>query len=390
VLEGITMVQKTIGNNHGSSPILIVSGTRPEIVKLAPLYKALSQSPWAQPVWLHTGQHSDMALQMLARFEITPDYQLSRRGSSLLDFSIGCREQLEAVLQRQAWSAVVVQGDTESAFQGALAGFYNGVPVAHVEAGLRTYNLRRPFPEEGLRQMISRISRLHFAPTQRAAMALQREGIHSEGVVVTGNTVVDAQIWVREHHHLVRSVPGRGHILVTMHRRENWGSDIDNVCAAIADIAREFPEMQVLFPVHLNPVVSEPVHRHLDHLPNVRLTPPLDYLEMQQALADAWLVLTDSGGLQEEAPTFRVPLLVLRDETERPEVLDAGCAKLVGADRARIVQSVRALMADDLAYRRMQASVNPFGDGKASQRIVARLEQLLANSVRADGTWSAE
>ena len=384
------MVQKTIGNNHGSAPILIVSGTRPEIVKLAPLYLELSRCPWAHPVWLHTGQHSDMALQMLARFGITPDYQLSRRGSSLLDFTLGCREQLEAVLQRQYWSAVVVQGDTESAFQGALAGFYNGVPVAHVEAGLRTYNLRRPFPEEGLRQMISRISRLHFAPTQRAAQALQQEGIASESVEVTGNTVVDAQLWVRDHHHLVRRAPGRGHILVTMHRRENWGSDIDNVCAAIADIAREFPAMEILFPVHLNPVVSEPVHRHLGSLPNVRLTPPLDYLEMQQALADAWLVLTDSGGLQEEAPTFRVPLLVLRDETERPEVLDAGCAKLVGADRARIVQSVRALMGDDLAYRRMQASVNPFGDGKASQRIAARLEQLLVQAARADGTWSAE
>jgi UDP-N-acetylglucosamine 2-epimerase (non-hydrolysing) len=384
------MVHKEPPKNHHSTPILIVSGTRPEIVKLAPLYQALSSSPWARPVWLHTGQHSDMALQMLARFQITPDYQLTRRGSSLLDFSLGCREQLEAVLQREPWSAVVVQGDTESAFQGALAGFYNGVPVAHVEAGLRTYNLNRPFPEEGLRQMISRISRLHFAPTQRAADALLREGVAPETVEITGNTVVDAQLWVRDHHQVSRSVPGRGHILVTMHRRENWGSDIDNVCAAIADIAREFPAMEVLFPVHLNPVVSGPVHRHLEGLSNVRLTPPLDYLEMQQALADAWLVLTDSGGLQEEAPTFRVPLLVLRDETERPEVLDAGCAKLVGADRACIVQTVRALMGDDLAYRRMQASVNPFGDGKASLRIVERLEQLLIQPASAVGTWNAE
>lgn len=175
-----------------------------------------------------------------------------------------------------------MQGDTESAFQGALAGFSHGLPVLHVEAGLRTYNLRRPFPEEGLRQMISRISRLHFAPTLRAAQALEREGIASRDILVTGNTVVDAQLWVCERHHIRRRVQGRGHILVTMHRRENWGPDIDNVCAAIADIAREFPWMTVLFPVHLNPVVRDPVHRHLGALPNVRLTAPLDYLAMHR------------------------------------------------------------------------------------------------------------
>ncbi len=178
--------------------------------------------------------------------------------------------------------------------------------------------------------MISRISRLHFAPTLRAAQALEREGIASRDILVTGNTVVDAQLWVCERHHIRRRVQGRGHILVTMHRRENWGPDIDNVCAAIADIAREFPWMTVLFPVHLNPVVRDPVHRHLGALPNVHLTAPLDYLAMQQAIADAWLLLTDSGGLQEEAPTFKVPLLVLREETERPEVIDAAAPRWSG------------------------------------------------------------
>lgn len=213
------------------APVLIISGTRPEIIKLAPVYHALRGAQSVRPVWLHTGQHSDMAVQMLDCFDIRPDHVLERQGSTLLDFSLGCRRQLEGVMGQQPWSAVIVQGDTESAFQGALAGFSHGLPVLHVEAGLRTYNLRRPFPEEGLRQMISRISRLHFAPTLRAAQALEREGIASRDILVTGNTVVDAQLWVCERHHIRRRVQGRGHILVTMHRRENWGPDITRVRA---------------------------------------------------------------------------------------------------------------------------------------------------------------
>ncbi len=362
---------------HGRLPILIVCGTRPEIIKLAPVHHALQGSAWAQPFWAHTGQHGDMAAQMLDCFDIVPDHVLQRQGSSLLDFSTGCRSQLAAVLAEREWAAVIVQGDTESAFLGALTGFYHRVPVAHVEAGLRTYNLGRPFPEEGLRQMIGRIARFHFAPTERAARALEREGVAAERIHITGNTVVDAQLWASEHHGIRRRAAGRGHLLVTMHRRENWGADVEEACAAIADIAREFPDLPVLFPVHLNPIIQEPVHRLLGGLPNVRLTEPLDYLAMQQALADAWLVLSDSGGLQEEAPTFKVPVLVLREETERPEVLDAGCAALVGTDRALIVQTVRRLMTDQAVYRRMQAAVNPFGDGTAAQQIAAGLARVL-------------
>lgn len=361
----------------GKRPVLIVCGTRPEIIKLAPVYHALRASTWATPSWVHTGQHGDMAAQMLTCFDVQPDYLLERRGSSLLEFSTGCRLQLDAVLAQRDWAAVIVQGDTESAFLGALAGFYHQVPVAHVEAGLRTYNLSRPFPEEGLRQMIGRIARFHFAPTERSALALEREGVSRQLITVTGNTVVDAQLWASEHHHIRRRVAGKGHLMVTMHRRENWGSDVEEACAAIAEVACEFPALPVLFPVHLNPVIQEPVHRLLGGLPNVQLTEPLDYLAMQQALADAWLVVTDSGGLQEEAPTYRVPLLVLREETERPEVLDVGCAALMGTDRALIVSTVRRLMTDDQAYSRMQASVNPFGDGTAAQQIAEKLEQAL-------------
>ena len=358
--------------------ILIVSGTRPEIIKLAPLYHALRETSWADVHWLHTGQHADMASQIMACFDITADIALTRQGSSLLEFSTGCRTQLEAVMAQQPWALVIVQGDTESAFLGGLAGFYNRVPVAHVEAGLRTYNLNRPFPEEGLRQMLSRITTLHFAPTAGARQALLAEGIAQQTIHVTGNTVIDAQQWICTSKGIKRRTLGRGHVLVTVHRRENWGNDVEEICHAIADIAQEYPDMQVLFPVHLNPVIQAPVHNILGRLSNVKLTPPLDYLNMQQALVDAWLVLTDSGGLQEEAPTFGVPLLVLRDETERPEAVSSGCAAVVGTQRQTIVEAVKRLMSDDLAYKRMQQAGNPFGDGTASQQIIEQLADMLA------------
>ncbi len=359
-------------------PILIVSGTRPEIIKLAPVYHALCEADWARVRWLHTGQHDEMAQQILACFDIAPDITLKRIGTSLIEFSTGCRQQLDVVLKQQPWSLVMVQGDTESAFQGALAAFYNGIPVAHVEAGLRTYNLNRPFPEEGLRQMISRLTQFHFPPTVRSQVALADEGIADEKVSLTGNTVIDAQQWTCKHRGVKRNVEGRGHLLVTVHRRENWGHDVAEICHAIAEIAALQPDLQVLFPVHLNPVVRGPVNDILGNITNVRLTAPLDYTEMQQALADAWLVLTDSGGLQEEAPTFGVPVLVLREETERPEAVDAGCALLIGPTRVAIVREVTRLSADEEAYQRMAQAGNPFGDGTASQRIVDVLAHRFA------------
>lgn len=358
--------------------ILIVSGTRPEIIKLAPVYHTFREASWANVQWLHTGQHDEMAQQILACFDIVPDIVLKREGSSLLEFTVGCRQQLEIVMENQPWSAVIVQGDTESAFQGALAAFYNRVPVAHVEAGLRTYNLERPFPEEGIRQMISRVTRFHFPPTTRSREALQTEGIADESIFMTGNTVVDAQKWTCAHRGIQRRIEGRGHLLVTAHRRENWGNDLAEICHAIAQIAGQQPDLQVLFPVHLNPVVKGPVNSILRGIPNVTLTAPLNYTEMQQALADAWLVLTDSGGLQEEAPTFGVPVLVLRDETERPEAVDSGCALLIGPTREAIVSSVTRLSTDVAAYQKMSQAGNPFGDGTASKKIVHALEKLLA------------
>jgi UDP-N-acetylglucosamine 2-epimerase (non-hydrolysing) len=353
--------------------ILLISGTRPEIIKLAPVYHALRDAPWARVHWLHTAQHGDMARQILDSFDIAPDTVLSRPGTSLLDFSLACRAQLDSVMTARPWSLVMVQGDTESAFQGALAAFYHQVPLAHVEAGLRTHNLERPFPEEGLRQMISRLARFQFAPTPRARDALLDEGIAAARLHLTGNTVVDAQQWVCRHHGVKRRTGAQGHLLVTVHRRENWGDDVEQICHAIADLAAMYPQREVLFPVHLNPVIQQPVHALLSKCPNVRLVAPLNYLDMQQALADAWLLLTDSGGLQEEAPTFGVPVLVLREETERPEAVEAGCAQIVGAHRGAIVAAVARLANDAEAYARMQRAGNPFGDGLASQRIVATL-----------------
>jgi UDP-N-acetylglucosamine 2-epimerase (non-hydrolysing) len=358
--------------------ILFISGTRPEIIKLAPVYHALRDTGWADTQWLHTSQHADMATSMHACFDVKPDITLSRAGASLLDFSTGCRQQLDAVMTQRPWSLAVVQGDTESTFLGALAAFYHRIPVAHVEAGLRTYNLDRPFPEEGLRQMVSRLARFHFPPTARARMALQSEGIADEHIHVTGNTVIDAQEWTREHRGVARRVTGRGHLLVTFHRRESWGDAVADICHAIAELAAQHPDMQILFPVHLNPVIKGPVTAILEGIPNITLTEPLDYTQMQQALADAWLLLTDSGGLQEEAPTFGVPVLVLRNETERPEAVQAGCAQLIGPTRAAIVAGVNRLLADPAAHMRMAQAGNPFGDGTASERIVTILERSLS------------
>jgi UDP-N-acetylglucosamine 2-epimerase (non-hydrolysing) len=350
--------------------VAIVCGTRPEIVKLAPVYHALRAHPQLRVLWIHTGQHGDMAADMLRCFGIEPDVRLDRRGASLEDFSLECRAQLDQLMARERWDLCVVQGDTESAFLGALCAFYRRVPIAHVEAGLRTYNLERPFPEEGLRQMISRLAVMHFAPTERARAALLREGIEPEKVLLTGNTVVDAQQWICERHGIAREgAAADGHVLVTAHRRENWGDEMEQTFHAVADLARAFPRRRVLFPVHLNPVVQRPAHAILRDLGNVQLTAPLDYLGMQQALVNASLLLTDSGGLQEEAPTFGVPTLVLRHETERPEAVEAGCARLVGPRRDAILQEASRLLSDPEAAEAMRKVANPFGDGQASRRI---------------------
>lgn len=359
--------------------VAIVAGTRPEIIKLAPVYHALVRDASLEPRWIHTGQHGEMAAEMLQCFGITPDVQLARNGTTLEEFSTGCRSQLDALRAREQWDACIVQGDTESAFLGALTAFYGRVPVVHVEAGLRTNNLGRPFPEEGIRQMITRICELHFAPTRRAQTALLAEGVPPGRILVTGNTVVDAQHRICELHGIRRRGAGQqGDILVTAHRREHWGDEMEQMFRAIADIAQAHPHRRVMFPVHLNPIVREPAHALLGGLANVTLLPPLDYVAMQRALANAALLLTDSGGLQEEAPTFGVPTLVLRRETERPEAVAAGCALLVGPERDAIVAAANRLLTDTVAAAAMRHVLNPFGDGHASERIVGAVKRLIS------------
>jgi UDP-N-acetylglucosamine 2-epimerase (non-hydrolysing) len=354
--------------------VAVICGTRPEIVKLACLYHLLRQHSWVRVDWIHTGQHAEMAESMLQCFGIRPAVRLTRKGSRIEEFSSSCREQLDRVLLEGAYDYCLVQGDTESAFLGALCAFYRRIPVGHVEAGLRTYNLERPFPEEGLRQMISRIADQHFAPTQRAQVALRAEGVPEHKVQLTGNTVVDAQHWVMREHGIELSGTDERLILVTVHRREHWGSDMEAIFRAIGGVARQHPGHRIHFPVHLNPIVREAAHRLLGDVPNVTLTEPLDYLATQRALARASLVLTDSGGLQEEAPTFHVPVLVLRHETERPEAVEAGFATLVGPDEARIISSSNVLLREG-ARRRLRGKPNPYGDGRASARILASIGQ---------------
>ena len=358
--------------------ILIICGTRPEIIKLAPVYHFLRTQNWCEVKWLHTGQHQEMADQILDCFDITPDIVLAREGSSLSEFSIGCRRQLDVVIESSNVSVVIVQGDTESAFLGGLSAFYQHIPIAHVEAGLRTCDLTRPFPEEGLRQMLSRITQFHFPPTEGGRLALIREAISEKNIFITGNTVIDAQKWVIEKYQIHKQESQYKNILVTMHRRENWGSDIEDACKAIASLAKKHPNLHVLFPVHLNPVVKNSVDPILGSLPNVSLVNPLGYLEMQQAIANAWLILTDSGGIQEEAPTFHVPVLVLRKETERPEAVQAGCAKIIGTSGETIIDEVESLLSNTSLYEAMKPLSNPFGDGRASERIAQTLQAYLS------------
>jgi len=349
--------------------IALISGTRPEIIKLAPVYHELRGQEWAEVEWIHTGQHVEMADQILDCFEIQPKTRLQRMGTRIEEFSGSCRQQLDDVLRAGRYDFCLVQGDTESAYVGGVTAFYRRIPLGHVEAGLRTYNLSRPFPEEAIRQMISRIADIHFAPTDRACSALLREGIPPERIVLTGNTVVDAQCWAAKSKGIGRRREGKGHILVTVHRREHWGAEMEEIFRAVARIARDRPQQQVLFPVHLNPIVRDAAHGLLSDIGNVQLREPLDYVAMQQAIADAAIVLTDSGGLQEEAPTYKVPVLVLRHETERPEAVDAGFATVVGPDCAAIVARTHAILGDTEYLLGLQNRPNPYGDGHAARRI---------------------
>jgi len=362
--------------------ILSVFGTRPEAIKMAPVIQELRRHPGRiTSLVCVTGQHRQMLDQVLELFDLQPDYDLNlmQPNQSLSLLTASALTSLDKVLQQQRPDWVLTQGDTTTAMVASLAAFYHRIRVGHVEAGLRTGDRFQPFPEEINRRIADCVCDLHFAPTETSRKNLLREGIADSGILVTGNTVIDALLKVASRPYdwangpLAEVPQHQKLILVTAHRRENFGAPMESVCDALNQLAEKYPGWQLVYPVHLNPNVQEVVQRKLSRTPNISLLAPLDYLPLVQLMKRAELVLTDSGGLQEEAPGLGKPVLVLRDVTERPEGVEAGTVRLVGTDAQRIVRETVRLIEDRSAYEQMSKAVNPYGDGHASERIVTRL-----------------
>ena len=371
---------------HRPIRVLSVVGTRPEAIKMAPVVRALEASEGFASVLCVTAQHRGMLDQVLELFELEPDHDLDlmRERQTLPALTARVLTGVSGVIEAEAPDVVLVQGDTTTTFAGALAAFYAGVPCGHVEAGLRTGDLAAPFPEEANRLLADRLASYYFVPTQRCAEALAAEGVPQERVWLTGNTVVDALLQIRDR---VRRTPltddrealGSSYpavagnaplVLVTGHRRESFGDGFRRICEALRTLAEQHPDVEIVYPVHLNPRVQEPVRRTLSDLPNVHLLPPLTYPVFVRLMDRCTFILTDSGGVQEEAPALGKPVLVMREVTERPEGVEAGTARLVGTDPERIVAESERLLSEPDTYRAMRMAHNPFGDGKAAQRIV--------------------
>lgn len=368
--------------------VLSVFGTRPEAIKMAPLALALEADLRFESKICVTGQHRQMLDQVLELFELTPDFDLNimRAGQDLTDVTTSILQGLKGVLASFKPDIVLVHGDTATTFATTLAAYYQQIPVGHVEAGLRTGNLYSPWPEEANRRLTGALSRLHFAPTQKSQQNLLGEGVDSSTVYVTGNTVIDALLEVVKklkapelHNQFVEQFsfldPNARLILVTGHRRESFGDGFERICKALVQIAQEFPNVEIVYPVHLNPNVREPVNRLLTGIDNIHLIEPLDYLPFVYLMNCSYLILTDSGGVQEEAPSLGKPVLVMRDTTERPEAVEAGTVRLVGTEVEAITQNLRELLLDEVAYRQMSVAHNPYGDGNACTRILS----ILAN-----------
>ncbi|GAB1594601.1 non-hydrolyzing UDP-N-acetylglucosamine 2-epimerase [Lysobacter claricitrinus] len=364
-----------------SKKILAVVGTRPEAIKMAPLILALREQPWADVTVLATAQHRQMLDQVLSAFSIVPDVDLDlmRPNQSLNQLSARILARIDEVLVQRRYDAVLVQGDTTTVMTVALAAFHHGIPVGHVEAGLRTGDLRNPFPEEMNRVLAGRLARWHFAPTNSARENLEREGVAADAIAVTGNTVIDAlkQVASRPNEIGVPIPDGKRVVLVTAHRRENFGAPLEEICVALLRLVDAHPDVEILFPVHPNPNVRRVTDAMLRDRPGITLCEPLDYLPFVAAMQRATLILSDSGGVQEEAPALGKPVLVLRRETERPEAVREGVVRLVGLNADDIVQAASSLLTDADAYRAMARGVSPYGDGHASERIVRILKRDL-------------
>lgn len=356
--------------------LTFVLGTRPEVVKLAPLILAARSRPERFQVQvISTGQHREMLTDMFRWFEINPDVDLDilRPDQSIDYITRAALEGISTWLDAHPSDWVLVQGDTSSAFSGALAAFYHKIPVAHIEAGLRTWDRYSPFPEEMNRRLITQLAQLHCAPTSLAASNLLREGTDEKDIVITGNTGIDSLLWTTRKLGVEGVGAGSRRILVTTHRRENHGAPLRNICQAFLEILDRYPDACIQFPVHMSPRVREVVMPTLGGHPRVELSDPLGYPEFVRAMAVADIILTDSGGVQEEAPSLNKPVLVLRESTERQEAVDAGLARLVGSSRENIVNEVRKLFEQGPDSRRSLASRNPFGDGQAAERILQSL-----------------
>ncbi|WP_432699377.1 non-hydrolyzing UDP-N-acetylglucosamine 2-epimerase [Kluyvera cryocrescens] len=368
--------------------VLTVFGTRPEAIKMAPLVHALAKDPHFEAKVCVTAQHREMLDQVLNLFSIVPDYDLNimSPGQGLTEITCRILQGLKPVLESFKPDVVLVHGDTTTTAAASLAAFYQRIPVGHVEAGLRTGDLYSPWPEEANRTLTGHLAMYHFAPTENSRQNLLRENLPDSRIFVTGNTVIDALFWVRDRvmndealrTELSARYPflsnDKKMILVTGHRRESFGQGFEKICHALAEIAATNPDVQIVYPVHLNPNVSEPVNRILGHIDNVMLIDPQDYLPFVWLMNHAWLILTDSGGIQEEAPALGKPVLVMRETTERPEAVDAGTVRLVGTDSRRIVDEVTRLLRDEDEYQRMSRAHNPYGDGRACERILLALK----------------
>ncbi|MGQ4276490.1 non-hydrolyzing UDP-N-acetylglucosamine 2-epimerase [Pseudidiomarina sp. E22-M8] len=373
--------------------LLVVFGTRPEAIKMAPLVQALQQvNDWDVRVCV-TAQHREMLDQVLRLFKITPDYDLNlmQPKQSLNRLAARVLTDIEPVLRDFAPDVVFVHGDTLTTLTTGLAAYFQQIPLAHVEAGLRTGNIYSPWPEEGNRKLVGGITRWHFAPTSMAKQNLLDEGVTCKNVFVTGNTVIDALLHVRDALETDTALQQQFHdqfaevtgplgtrlILVTGHRRESFGAGFERICTALRALAQQNPQLQIVYPVHLNPNVQEPVNRLLSDIPNVHLIAPQDYLPFVYLMNRATIILTDSGGIQEEAPSLGKPVLVMRDTTERPEAVAAGTVKLVGTDSAMIVRETQRLLDDSDYYLQMSQAHNPYGDGTACAQIVDVLRREL-------------
>jgi UDP-N-acetylglucosamine 2-epimerase (non-hydrolysing) len=375
--------------------IMLAFGTRPEAIKMAPLYHALKAQPDVfETVLCVTAQHRQMLDQVLKVFDMTPDIDLNLMtpGQDLFDVTAAVLKGMRDVLQAQKPDALLVHGDTTTTLAASLAAFYLGVPLGHVEAGLRTHDLQAPFPEEFNRQVASKLTKWHFAPTEFSQSNLLAERVSQDSITVTGNTVIDALFWVLGRidadetrrqglaaflsEQLGFDCQNQRFVLMTGHRRENFGDGFLQICHALKELASRYPAIRFVYPVHLNPNVQQPVRSILGDVPNVHLIAPLDYEPFVYLLKHSHIVLTDSGGIQEEAPSLGIPVLVMRDVTERPEAVAAGTVRLVGADRERIVANVVELLENKESYTAMAMAHNPYGDGKACGRIISILREI--------------